>query len=1462
MKIFIAILFLINSLIFAQDILGCTDEYAGNFNRDATVDDGSCTGYPDNGDFSLSFDGLDDYGYLPWNNELSSYTISMWVRAHDLNQIAYQAFFNNSSTPNQGFQLDCNNSQQYRLLSSNGSIILASLDLEWTHVAVTSDGNTTSAYFNGELVETVNWTVTGWDQIVLGRNRSTNNPGNYNIDEITIWNTVKTLEGIQTLMNQGLGDNEEGLLVEWKANMGSGDILFDHSGNSNHMTLHGTSWIDGNPGWPEIEISLDTINHLAYSGEISSELFTIYNNGDDDLEWIFNLNNQGRNLPLFSLPEGFTSQNIRATVSFTGAVIENESQLILNNSGRDQYNIWVYNNPGVSNVINGYENLNSVTGNDLDINNFDVFFNIRQGNNNPEEILEWIYNGGTWVGEWSSNDYPIANWNVISGNTSGGNSGANGEPNILDPSHWLAQNIEWVSVPVGTQAVEYMRNITIDDPDANVIVSLNHNLYGEVPLLVEKNYGEGTIILFNCDYQDDPSSVSNLIQKVAYYAAALAGEIQWLSVSDTLGTISPNSSQTIELTFDATPLDTGDYVSGFSILSNDPINSSLFIPIYLEVDKLFPNIVLSLDSLHIDLFSGNTLLQELTIQNNGEADLLWTTETNESWLTLSSSEGNIPIGESISINLLFDSNQLSTGLYTTNLTFMSNDEDEPSLTVPVILNIYEQVEAPNIPDTSMYEDLILTILLPDLYQNLTSEYSASSDTSDILVDIFSDSLIIQPTQNWTGFSNIELILTVNDTITDTSHFSLEVLPVNDSPVLGALNDTVMLEDSSLLIELDASDIDNEDLEFSVSSSHEQYLIIEIVDSNLFITPIPDFNGDSLMIEVSVSDNIGRIIVSDEFMLTVLPVNDPPIALNETYYIDEDSDSLFVHLFNEDGDTTSTNTDNQTLNFTVLGGFQNGVFDLGRLDGHLVYVSNENYFGPDSMTYIVTDDGITGNQIDALSDTATITINVLPVNDSPIISFISDTSMNEDSFLHIPLHILDYDNDTLSIFGFSSDSSYISVIANESYIQLNSYFNWHGTDIITIVANDNVGRAMDIQEFQITVYPVNDPPEIENQLEQIIGVGLDFEFHLIGSDVDSDSFFFQFDTSYDYPNWLSLDNSPYRLIGNAPSEGTFQIPIIINDGQEANLDSFQLSSHYFEPRIVSVEDVPDDQGQRVYLNFQKSYFDDTDSVNQFYTIYRLDNIADSSVWVSINSISANGNEYYVTEVSTLNDSTDQSSGLTNFKVIGFLNPGVYQSESFLGYSVDNLAPEAPEDLELVLVEDGVGLSWHPSESLDLDFYQLERSTYVLFDDFDMIEVESSQFFDSEYDENQTVYYRVSAVDNNGNSSDYSVIVSTDVLNIKNEFLPISYKLYQNYPNPFNPLTTISYDLPIDSEINLIIYDINGRIIKSLYNGHQDAGSRSIIWDATNNLGDPVSSGMYLYSIQSKGFNQTRKMLFLK
>jgi len=93
-------------------------------------------------------------------------------------------------------------------------------------------------------------------------------------------------------------------------------------------------------------------------------------------------------------------------------------------------------------------------------------------------------------------------------------------------------------------------------------------------------------------------------------------------------------------------------------------------------------------------------------------------------------------------------------------------------------------------------------------------------------------------------------------------------------------------------------------------------------------------------------------------------------------------------------------------------------------------------------------------------------------------------------------------------------------------------------------------------------------------------------------------------------------------------------------------------------------------------------------------------------------------------------------------------------------------------------------------------------------------------------------------------------------------PEYFKLHQNYPNPFNPITLIQYDLPGLSFVNINIYDVIGRKIKSLVNSVQGAGYRSIYWDATNDLGQSVSAGMYIYTIQAGEFRQTRKMVLLK
>ena len=88
------------------------------------------------------------------------------------------------------------------------------------------------------------------------------------------------------------------------------------------------------------------------------------------------------------------------------------------------------------------------------------------------------------------------------------------------------------------------------------------------------------------------------------------------------------------------------------------------------------------------------------------------------------------------------------------------------------------------------------------------------------------------------------------------------------------------------------------------------------------------------------------------------------------------------------------------------------------------------------------------------------------------------------------------------------------------------------------------------------------------------------------------------------------------------------------------------------------------------------------------------------------------------------------------------------------------------------------------------------------------------------------------------------------------------LHKNYPNPFNPKTTISYNLKEDTFVNLTIYDLVGKQVKTLVNGKEKSGNRHIQWDATNLHGYPVPSGTYLYKIETDNFSQTKKMILLK
>jgi flagellar hook assembly protein FlgD len=111
-------------------------------------------------------------------------------------------------------------------------------------------------------------------------------------------------------------------------------------------------------------------------------------------------------------------------------------------------------------------------------------------------------------------------------------------------------------------------------------------------------------------------------------------------------------------------------------------------------------------------------------------------------------------------------------------------------------------------------------------------------------------------------------------------------------------------------------------------------------------------------------------------------------------------------------------------------------------------------------------------------------------------------------------------------------------------------------------------------------------------------------------------------------------------------------------------------------------------------------------------------------------------------------------------------------------------------------------------------------------------------------------------------DLVITFTNTVLSVDTKAIPKVYALRQNYPNPFNPTTQIKYDLPEDALVAINIYDLMGRNIRSLVNTNQSAGYRSIQWNATNNLGEPVSAGMYIYMIQAGEFRQTKKMVLLK
>ena len=193
-----------------------------------------------------------------------------------------------------------------------------------------------------------------------------------------------------------------------------------------------------------------------------------------------------------------------------------------------------------------------------------------------------------------------------------------------------------------------------------------------------------------------------------------------------------------------------------------------------------------------------------------------------------------------------------------------------------------------------------------------------------------------------------------------------------------------------------------------------------------------------------------------------------------------------------------------------------------------------------------------------------------------------------------------------------------------------------------------------------------------------------------------------------------------------------------------------------------------------------------------------------------------------------------------------------------------------------VSDGVVvLNWTTQTETENFGFHVYRSQ---FEDRDYVKITQSiipgagssevvhhySYTDATVELSKTYYYKLASLDYNGNVDYHGPISATvtGIISINNSNLPDAYILKQNYPNPFNPETTIRFAIKKSGFVMLKIYNLQGKLIKTLADDIFSIGSYSVTWDSTDEKGNSVSSNIYLYNLKVNNFTQTNKLIFLK
>ncbi|EMW0564616.1 tandem-95 repeat protein [Vibrio parahaemolyticus] len=394
-------------------------------------------------------------------------------------------------------------------------------------------------------------------------------------------------------------------------------------------------------------------------------------------------------------------------------------------------------------------------------------------------------------------------------------------------------------------------------------------------------------------------------------------------------------------------------------------------------------------------------------------------------------------------------------LFRSNLQTSADSTDKPLATTPVTLDAIEE------------DGGSIIITTEELLSNVDDEEKDTLSVENLIIDKGNGTLVDNGDGTWTFTPQIDDDTEVSftfDIIDDedlvvSGSANLDILPINDAP--NAENDAITTEeDTAVTIDVlvNDSDVEGDALSIQSASVPSEQGSVDIVDGKLVFTPAENFNGEATITYI-VTD--GDLTDEANVTVTVTPVNDSPVAVDDTVSTQEDT-AVTIDVLTNDTDVDGDKLSIESASVPK----EQGTVEV--VNGKLVFTPTENFNGDAEITYTVTDG--------ALTDQATVKVTVNAVNDTPVVeSNIADQALAEDFTpytIDLNTAFSDVDNVDGELTFSVSGNSNIQVAIVNGITTITPTADWNGSETLTFTATDPSGESIS-QTVNFTVAPVAD-----------------------------------------------------------------------------------------------------------------------------------------------------------------------------------------------------------------------------------------------------------------------------------------------------------------------------------------------------------------------------------------------------